>query len=138
MKRLKRVFMMIATLFLFVPSLAFAQEGGTVTTTGVQTVTTTADSSGIHTGDDLLPVVTIQDANDWADEKGADAVGFLTQIGQWFSVVVFIAGALMTLIGALSGKAGKGLVAMIFAAVMFAGITYAPIIIDSLSQWLGQ
>lgn len=137
MKQLKTFFMTLAALFLFLPHIAFAQ-GGTVSTTGVQQVTATTNSDIPPTGDELLPVVTIDDANDWADEKGKDAVGFLTQIGQWFSYVVFIGGALLTLIGALSGKAGKGLVAMFFAIVMFAGITYAPIIIDSVSQWLGQ
>lgn len=137
MKRLKTLFMTLTALLLFLPSLTFA-TGGTVETTGVQEVTTTSTQEPPMTGDDLLPVVTIEDANDWADEKGKDAVGFLTQIGQWFSYVVFIGGALLTLVGALSGKAGKGLVAMFFAVVMFAGITYAPIIIDSVSQWLGQ
>lgn len=136
MKNLKKIFASLAIILVAAPTFAFAQTGGTVITGGVAQASTTEVSR--PTSDELLPDVTIDDATDWADDKGADAVGFLTTGGQWFAVVAFIASAFMTLVGAIGGKASKGLVAMFFAVVMYAGITYAPTIIDFLSQWLGQ
>lgn len=138
MKKLKKLLASLAIILVAAPTLAFAQDGGTVQTGGVAQATTTEGRTGAPTSDDLLPNVTIDDATDWADDKGADAVSFLTAGGQWFAVIIFIASAFMTLIGAIGGRAGKGLVGMFFAIVMYAGITYAPTIIDFLSQWLGQ
>lgn len=133
--------MFLALAIMFIPlSVHEVQAKGAGVSTGnvakISTVETADDKPYDPNGE--LPSVSIQEANDWADRKGQDATSFLQVGGQWFSIVIFIVSAIMTLVGAVGGKASKGLIGIFFSIIMYAGITFAPTILDFFSQWLGS
>jgi len=125
----------------------FAEETN-VTTSDVEEITedTTEDSSGAavfedgttYNPNDELPSPSIDQAVDWADRKGGEATNFLQVGGQWLAIIIFIVSAIMTLFGAVAGRVSKGLVGIFIAIIMYAGITFAPTLIDFFSQWLAS
>lgn len=140
MKQKMLLFLAGLTMFIASPvSVAFAEES--VPTNSVTAIAETTEgerASFDYSPDGELPSVSMQEANDWADEKGQDATSFLQVIGQWFSIIIFIICAVLSLIGAIGGRASKGVVGMLIAIVMYAGITYAPALIQFFSTWLAS
>lgn len=139
MKQKMLLFLAGLTMFIASPaSVAYAEES--VPTSAVTTIAETTGESGTfdYSPDGELPSVSMQEANDWADEKGQDATSFLQVIGQWFSIIIFIICAVLSLIGAIGGRASKGVVGMLIAIIMYAGITYAPALIQFFSSWLAS
>lgn len=143
MKQKMLLFLAGLTMFIASPvSVAFAEESvptNSVTAIAETTATTEGERASFdYSPDGELPSVSMQEANDWADEKGQDATSFLQVIGQWFSIIIFIICAVLSLIGAIGGRASKGVVGMLIAIVMYAGITYAPALIQFFSTWLAS
>lgn len=132
--------MILALAVMFIPLNVHAKESG-VSTNNVATISegkaVYSDGSTYNPSGEL-PSVSIQEANDWADRKGQDATSFLQVGGQWFAIVMFIVSAILTVIGAVGGKVSKGLIGVFFSIIMYAGITFAPTILDFFSQWLGS
>lgn len=139
MKKIQRLLMILALTMMFIPLNAHdvQAKGAGVSTGNVAKISPVSDEGKPYDPNGELPSVSIQEANDWADRKGQDATSFLQVGGQWFSIVIFIVSAIMTLIGAVGGRASKGLIGIFFSIVMYAGITFAPTILDFFSQWLG-
>jgi hypothetical protein len=143
MKQKMLLFLAGLTMFIASPvSVAFAEESvptNSVTAIAETNATTEGERTSFdYSPDGELPSVSMQEANDWADEKGQDATSFLQVIGQWFSIIIFIICAVLSLIGAIGGRASKGVVGMLIAIVMYAGITYAPALIQFFSTWLAS
>lgn len=140
MKQKMLLFLAGLTMFIASPvSVAFAEES--VPTDSVMMISETnpnARETFDYSPEGELPSVSMQEANDWADEKGQDATSFLQVIGQWFSIIIFIVCAVLSLIGAIGGRASKGVVGMLIAIIMYAGITYAPALIQFFSTWLAS
>lgn len=143
MKQKMLLFLAGLTMFIASPvSVAFAEESvptNSVTAISETTATTTGERETFdYSPEGELPSVSMQEANDWADEKGQDATSFLQVLGQWFSIIIFIICAVLSLIGAIGGRASKGVVGMLIAIIMYAGITYAPALIQFFSTWLAS
>lgn len=84
--------------------------------------------------------VNAKDANNWAKEKGGDIVGFFTTIAEPVSVLIFILGAIMMAVGALSKGDWfkRGVFAMALAIVMWTAVVFAPELIQFFSEWLSS
>jgi len=140
------LFSLIALMALVVVSLPAQNVSATGSRTTVSTSvvegiekngTVYGDGTGYNPNDELEDV-SIAQATDWADRKGEDATHFLQVGGQWFSIIIFIVSAVMTLFGAIAGKVSKGLIGIFFSIIMYTGITFAPMLIDFFSQWLAS
>lgn len=113
----------------------------TVTTSNVEGIASkgaTFSDGTTYDPNGELPEASINQATDWADRKGEDATHFLQVGGQWLAIIVFIISAVMTLFGAIAGKVSKGLIGIFIAILMYTGITFAPLLIDFISQWLAS
>lgn len=87
-----------------------------------------------------LPSVKVDEASSWIERKGMDVVEMLQVFIQPFAIIMFIFGALMTLIGAIgNGKmVAKGLIAMMIASVMYAVVLFAPQLMDFFLAWVKE
>lgn len=143
----KKAMMTLVALFtmsgLFLPTVtAYAESGSSrVTTNEVKGISKTGAKFGDGTTYDPnseLPSATIDQATDWADRKGSDATYFLQVGGQWIAIVMFIVSAVLTMFGAVGGKSSRGLMGVFLSVVMYAGITFAPTLIEFFTQWLAS
>ena len=120
--------MLFALIMLLMPTLAFATS----------TAPVTKDQAVNNAIDDAAPAVTIGEAEDWSERKGFEVVGLLQKIAEPFTIIIFIFGGFMFIVGTLgkSSMAAKGLITMAFAGIGYACIIYAPDLISSFLYWI--
>lgn len=154
MKKLVGFFMILAIIASFgVVSLAQSSGGESFNTQNINaqgyvdnTLTmstekhkmTSAEAGVISNGG--LPSVKADEASTWVERKGMDVVHLLQTFVQPFAIIMFIFGALMTLVGAIGNGnlVGKGLIAMMIASVMYAVVLFAPQLLDFFLAWVKE
>lgn len=148
-KLFTKVFALIMLITMLLPAvnlpLAFADEKGAYKSTSLQRNSDKLDGVKIENGKEEIPVVNmpnvkIEQVNDFVDRKGSDVVGVLQKFGQPFMIALFIVGIFMTILGAVTKGSGmlKGLIVMILAVFLYAGINAAPEILDFGQDWLKE
>ena len=72
------------------------------------------------------------------EQKGYEVINFLRRIAQPLAILAFLIGALMIVIGQITGSRMKntGMMVLLFTAISYAGIVFAPEILDSFISWL--
>lgn len=108
---------------------------------------TTADSEGDKMASDIyaqysdvIPDVSIDDAIAWSNKKGFEIIKFLQTFIQPFAIICFMLGAIFVLVGSIGNNqlAGKGMWGMVCSVLAYAGVIYAPLILQVLVGWLGS
>lgn len=100
--------------------------------------TDTAKSDSYNGVDDQLPSVSIKQANDWANRKGADATSFGQTIARWVAIIGFFFGLIFTIVSAFGGRPGRGLIVIFISLVVYAGSLYGPQIMQYFTNWIGS
>lgn len=141
-KILFALFIAILLLPIISPIVAFAESDTNVSTVekiSQSTVKKVNDTSKID-GSEYIPNTTMGDANRWVSDKGDDLVGLGATIAQPISVLGFILGLFITLIGAFSRSShlSKGLLVMAISIVVYVGAVFAPEIVFYFSNWLSS
>ena len=85
-----------------------------------------------------IPKVTIDDVNSWTDRKGFETIKLLQRFAQPFSIIMFIACAIMALIGAFGNShlISRGISGMAIVAIVYCIILYAPEILDGFLEFI--
>ncbi|WP_298069825.1 hypothetical protein [uncultured Mailhella sp.] len=148
---MKQKYVLSFLAFLFFISTAvvpiFAVEavgGGVATSEGNTTFSSPSeDSSSFITSPNSLlggsdSVITTDDVNDWVNRKGTDIIRILTDVVMAASLIGFLVGTVLVIIGALGEKRTMtgGMLAMLICCVTFAVSTCAPQIVLAISGWL--
>ncbi|WP_197224637.1 hypothetical protein [Lysinibacillus sphaericus] len=87
-----------------------------------------------------VPNVTINQAQDFVERKGFDIVELLQIAAQPISIVMFIIGAIIAVVGS-AGKTGavmKGIIVMVIAVIVYAATMDAPTLVDFGNKWLKE
>lgn len=123
----------LAMIMLLLPTVAFASSAS-----GTSVSPVTKDEAVNKAIDEAAPMVTIDEANEWSERKGFEVVGFLQNIAEPFTVIIFIVGGFLFIVGTLgkSSLAAKGLITMAFAGIGYASILYAPDLLSSFLYWI--
>lgn len=84
-----------------------------------------------------LPTASSEEVANYAERKGFEVVNILQRFAEPFMIIIFIIGAFMFLLGLASkGPAMRaGLFMMLFSCVCYAGVKYAPTIMDAFVNW---
>lgn len=138
---------LIPTVSIMSPISAFA-EGSNVSTVSkisdsnvkkVKNSSKKMDTSKID-GSEYIPDATIEDANQWVNKKGDDLVGFGSTLASPLSIIGFMIGLFMTLLGGFtrSRVLGKGLLVMAISIVVYVGVVFAPELVQYFSGWLSS
>ena len=113
---------------------ASAQEG--VVNTGRTDVIITSEN-GAYNPDGELPTATIDEASNWAQEKGYDIVKFLQKVIQPITIVTFIVGVIMCIFSFIIKNGVKlGLTVIIFSIIGYTAVLFANEIVQFLFAWL--
>ena len=99
------------------------------------------DAEAVHDAYiDVMPVVSTNDILKWATTKGNEVIYFLQIIVQPFTIIIFIIAAFITLIGSIGrgDMVGKGLWGMICSVFVYAGVLYAPVILQTFVGWIAS
>ena len=89
---------------------------------------------------DVMPNVTTDDLLQWATTKGNEIIYLLQVFCQPFAIIIFIIAAFLTLIGSI-GKGdlvGKGIWGMVCSCLVYAGVLYAPVILQTFVGWVAS
>ena len=103
---------------------------------------TTTDNEEDENNENLanggIKKVTLDQASAWAERKGYDIIGFLQTIVQPISIIMFILGALVTLMGSFGNSqlVGRGIFSMVIAIVIYSTVLFAPEIVDFVFNWV--
>ena len=100
-----------------------------------------SDAEAVHDAYiDVMPVVSTNDILKWATTKGNEIIYFLQIIVQPFTIIIFIIAAFITLIGSIGrgDMVGKGLWGMICSVLVYAGVLYAPVILQTFVGWIAS
>lgn len=132
------IFIMTLIFVMSMGSMVFAT--GEASTKEMPSLFTTTDQTNVTTVDSGLPDVTIDDATDWADRKGAQVITMLQKFAQPFTIIIFIFCAILALIGAFgdSRMITKGIQGMAISLMVYAAIIYAPKIMDVFLSFIGN
>lgn len=87
-----------------------------------------------------VPDVSINQAQDFVERKGFDVVELFQIAAQPISIVMFIIGAIIAVVGA-AGKTGavmNGIIVMVIAVVVYAATMDAPALVDFGNKWLKE
>lgn len=124
---------LLAMVMLLIPTIAFASSAE-----GTSVKPITKDEAVNGAINEAAPMVTIDEANEWSERKGFEIVGFLQNIAEPFTVIIFIVGGFLFIVGTLgkSSLAAKGLITMAFAGIGYASILYAPDLLSSFLYWV--
>lgn len=89
-------------------------------------------------GSAYIPDTTIEDANQWVNEKGNDLIGFGGNVAEKIAILGFMVGLLVTLVGAVSRShhITKGFIIMAISICVYVGAVFAPEIVHYFSRWL--
>jgi hypothetical protein len=128
-------------------TVAFATEVDTETVPPIDTTenangqtnnTENNDSDKNETGeyDTGVPDVTLDEFEEKVEGKFYKLIKLMQTGGKPFCIIIFIIGALVSIVGALGkGGAWKGLIVMGLAALAYTAIMYAPEIVQFIQQW---
>lgn len=116
-----------------------AGSGSTQTKTSEITAPDGTNMSDID-GSSYIPDTTIEDANQWVNDKGEDLVGLGGTIAEPLSIIGFMLGLFITLAGAFtrSNHIVKGLLVMAISIVVYVGTVFAPELVQYFSTWLAS
>lgn len=72
------------------------------------------------------------------EQKGYEIINFLRRISQPLAILAFLIGALMIVAGQITGSRMKntGMMVLLFTAISYAGIVFAPEILDAFISWI--
>lgn len=72
------------------------------------------------------------------EKKGFELVDILQRFGEPFMIIIFILGAFMFVGGLIAkGPASRsGIAMMLFSCICYAGVKYAPLIMDVFTKWI--
>ena len=123
-----------------IDDLTSSSEETTVTT---EEATTESNDlpAGMLTADDLLPQTDESAIEPFIEKKGAEVVRYCQIAGIFFSIVCFIVGGVITLIGAIGSNSKMlrgGAIAILLSATIFTAIWFAPQILQAFSSWLSS
>lgn len=123
----------LAMIVLLIPTMTFASIAD-----GTSVRPITKDEAVNNAINEAAPMVTIDEAEEWSERKGFEIVGFLQSIAEPFTVIIFIVGGFLFIVGTLgkSSLAAKGLITMAFAGIGYASILYAPDLLSSFLYWI--
>ena len=76
----------------------------------------------------------------WILEKGYQIIHLLQVVVQPFSIIIFIIGAFLALIGSIGrgDLSGKGMWAMIISTIVYAVVLFAPVIMQTFVGWISS
>lgn len=91
-------------------------------------------------GSSFIPDTSIDDANQWVNNKGEDLIGLGVTVARPLSIMVFMLGLVITLVGAIakSSYITKGVIVIVFSIMMYVGCIYAPELVHFFSTWLSS
>lgn len=129
------IFLFLAMMIILSFSSSFivhAEQTGTYRSNTIQETNNTGDIANAD-----LPEVTIDEANDWADRKGGEAVGFLQKITKPLAIIAFTISGIIVFFGAFgSTKAvGKGIAGILIIAIVYAAVLSAPELLEFFRSW---
>ena len=135
--------LIIAIMSLFILPLFSITASATADTVDEQLLeirTQDTIQNGTYNPDDELPKVSMDDAKDFINRKGADIIDLMQTFAGPFVIVIFIACAILTIVGSFghSGFVGKGIVGMLICGVCYVCINFAPELIQFFSTWLSS
>lgn len=81
-------------------------------------------------GNQVTPIITTVQMTDWVLRKSNELISILQELAFPFCVITFIIATAITLLGCLTGNAGKGLMGMSASAIGYAAILYAPTLVN--------
>ncbi len=89
---------------------------------------------------DIIPMVETDDILQWILEKGYQIIHLLQVVVQPFSIIIFIIGAFLSLIGSIGrgDLSGKGMWAMIISTIVYAVVLFAPVIMQTFVGWISS
>lgn len=89
---------------------------------------------------DIIPMVETDDILQWILEKGYQIIHLLQVVVQPFSIIIFIIGAFLALIGSIGrgDLSGKGMWAMIISTIVYAVVLFAPVIMQTFVGWVSS
>ena len=89
---------------------------------------------------DVIPMVETDDILQWILEKGYQIIHLLQVVVQPFSIIIFIVGAFLALIGSIGrgDLSGKGMWAMIISTIVYAVVLFAPVIMQTFVGWISS
>jgi hypothetical protein len=89
---------------------------------------------------DVVPTVTTDQMVEWILRKGNEIISILQIFAQPFAIIIFIVSCAIALIGSLTkgNMAGKGLIGMVASAILYAACLYAPVIVNSISNFMAS
>lgn len=112
-------------------------EEGVINTERVNTITLNED--GTYNPDGEVPKTTIDEASNWAEEKGYDVVKFFQKVIQPITIVTFIIGIIMCIFSFIIKDGVKtGLTVVIFSVIGYTCVLFANEIVQFFVQWLSS
>lgn len=136
------------TIPMLAPAMVHAEGNSNVSTVSQisQNATNNVVNSGkkVDMGDvdgsNYIPDTTIEDANNWVSKKGDDLVSFGGTLAEPISIIGFMVGLFITLAGGFtkSNLIGKGLLVMAISIIVYAGVVFAPELVQYFSGWLAS
>ncbi|WCK56947.1 hypothetical protein PP175_27540 (plasmid) [Aneurinibacillus sp. Ricciae_BoGa-3] len=147
------VFILLLTLCMGVP--AFASTTNTFSTqavAGIAQPQTNTQSSSPTTATNVpsiqpavdnavkIPKVSIDQATAWGQKKAYDVVHFLQKVIEPIAIIFFILCAVMSMAGSFGNSqlVGRGMWGMAISVVVYAGILYAPELMNFTVGWLAS
>lgn len=114
------------------------QQVTTETTTGENEEGTHNPADIPYTGNLIEEGVTVDDLGNKIIDKMVDVVDLLKKIAAPLSVIMFIVGAILMVLGAFGKRDGisKGIVVCLLSIVMYSLCMYAGPIISAVNNWL--
>lgn len=144
---MKKIFILCTMLscILFSSITAFATSNETKKETDIFDISiaeTKTDNEEDENNESLasggIKKVTLDQASAWAERKGYDVIGFLQTIVQPISIIMFILGAFVTLMGSFGNSqlVGRGIFTMVISIVIYSTVLFAPEIVDFVFNWV--
>lgn len=98
---------------------------------------TQEEAKYIARGGTAIPETESSEVASFIERKGFEVVELLQVFVQPFAIIVFIACAIMSLIGAFGNGhlISRGIIGMLIAATLYVVALYAPEILDSFLSW---
>lgn len=142
---------LLILIILLIPVFAFAEGDGTYETGPINQIDETTisqennssdpvvDNTITQYTDDIIDQnVTIEDAGNKVLNKLYEVADLLKRIAAPISIITFIIGALLMVVGALGKKDGAkpGLVVCVLSVIMYAICMYSEQIIIAISNWV--
>lgn len=132
-----RTKLIVVIVLMLISSISvYAEDGNGWNDNGTQSGTRIKYASYENT----IPTVTIDDLVNWANRKGFEVIHFLQSLFYPFAIIIFIVSAFLTLLGSISSgdMAGRGLMGMISASVLYAVVLYSPLIMQTFVGWVAS